>query len=146
LLNRSEVERRIGSTNSAGLIAILYEALIDNFNDSIKAIEDNDRETLNFINNNSRDILAELISALKGDSEIARNLREIYIYLNKLITKAENFRNPDLYESAAKIVKPLYDGFIQLEESEDPKVVAGLTYGKNFVSEYNYKEGKTFKG
>ncbi len=34
-----ELEKRILSTNDAGLIAILYEALIDNFNKSIDFIE-----------------------------------------------------------------------------------------------------------
>ena len=38
MLNKVEIEKRISTTNEAGLVTILYEALIDNFKESIKAI------------------------------------------------------------------------------------------------------------
>ena len=39
-MDNTELEKRILSTNDAGLIAILYETLIDNFNKSIIAIHE----------------------------------------------------------------------------------------------------------
>lgn len=145
MLNREEVEKRISTANGAGLVTILYEALIENFKDSIQCLEDKKYDELKYINSNSRDILAQLISTLKGDSEIARNLMSIYIYLNKLMTNGEIKRDKISFENGIKIVKPLYEGFRELEKEQSPKVVMGLTYGKGQLEECVLEDNKVFK-
>ena len=146
MLNKEETEKRISTTNEAGLVTILYEALIDNFKDSIKAIDGNEYKELNNINNNSRDILAELIATLQGDSDIANNLREIYISVNKIITEAEREKDNTSFEMAIKIIEPLHSGFVEIEKEIDPKVVTGMTYGKTNLDEYQVKGNNTFEG
>lgn len=146
MLNKEETEKRISTTNEAGLVTILYEALIDNFKDSIKAIDGNEYKELNNINNNSRDILAELIVTLQGDSDIANNLREIYISVNKIITEAERQKDNTSFEMAIKIIEPLHSGFMEIEREIDPKVVTGMTYGKTNLDEYQVKGNNTFEG
>ena len=47
---------------------------------------------------------------------------------------------------ATKIICPLYEGFTEIEKNIGPKVVAGLTYGKSNIDEYQMKGNKTFKG
>lgn len=146
MLNKEEIEKRILSTNEAGLVTVLYDAMIDNFKDSIVAIDEKDYNELNYINNNSRDILAELFSTLQGDSEIAKNLKEIYIYINKIISMGESNKDRSYFEKAIKITMPLKEGFSELEKNIDPKIVTGLTYGKSNLAEYQLKENKDFKG
>lgn len=146
MLNKEEIEKRISSTNEAGLVSILYEAMIDNFKDSIDVIDKNDWNKLNYINNNSRDILAELLFTLRGDSNISNNLKEIYIYTNKIITIGENKKDKSYFETAIKIIQPLKEGFDQIEKNIDPKVVTGLTYGKSSLDDYQLKINKDFKG
>lgn len=146
MLNREEVEKRISTANGAGLVAILYEALIENFKDSIQCLEDKKYDELKYINSNSRDILAQLISTLEGNSEIAGNLMSIYIYLNKLITNGEAKRDKTSFENSIKIVRPLYEGFKELEKKQNPKVIMGLTYGKGQLEECVLEGNKVFKG
>lgn len=146
MLNKEEIEKRISSTNEAGLVSILYEAMIDNFKDSIDVIDKNDWNKLNYINNNSRDILAELLFTLRGDSNISNNLKEIYIYTNKIITIGENKKDKSYFETAIKIIQPLKEGFDQIEKNIDPKVVTGLTYGKSSLDDYQLKRNKDFQG
>ncbi|QQY79841.1 flagellin-specific chaperone FliS [Keratinibaculum paraultunense] len=141
-----ELNKRISTTNEAGLIAILYEALIDNFNNSIKAIDEGDYEKLNKIINHSRDILTELLIQFSGDDEISLNLREINLYVNRLITEGEYSKDPSLFKTCIKIFTPICEGFQQLEVIEDPKTITGLTYGKDYLNEHTVKGSKSFKG
>jgi flagellar secretion chaperone FliS len=146
MLDKKNIEKRISSANDIELVAILYEALIDNFNDSILSIDEKKYDELKDINKNSRDILAELLATLEGNSEIAINLRQIYIYVNKLITEGENRKDKNSFEMATKIIRPLYEGFSEIGKNIEPKVVTGLTYGKSNLDEYQMKGNKTFKG
>lgn len=146
MFNKEELEKRIANSNEAGLVVILYEGLMDNFNKSIEAIERKDYSTLNSVNNNSRDILNELIITLQGDYPIVSDLKAIYFFVNSLITDGENKRDISAYEKAIKIIKPLYEGFGELEKAGDPKVVAGISYGKLGTKDYPISKNKTFKG
>jgi flagellin-specific chaperone FliS len=141
-----ELEKRILSTNDAGLIAILYEALIDNFNKSIKVIEEKEFEKLNEITNHSRDILTELMVQFGGKDQVSKYITEISLYLNRLITEGEYEKNPFIYKNCIKIATPILEAFKELEIKSDPKTVAGLTYGKNTLDEYSFQNNKTFEG
>lgn len=146
MFNREELEKRIVNANEAGLVVILYEALIDNFQKSIQAIKKEDYNELNSINKNSRDILNELIITLQGDSRIASDLKAIYLFLNILITNGENRKDIEVFEKAIKIIEPLYEGFHELEKEEEPKVVTGMSYGKTGADDYSIDGNITFKG
>ncbi len=101
------LEKRISTTNEAGLIAILYEALIHNFTNGIRAIDEKDYEKLNKITNHSRDILAELLVQFSGDDEISSNLREINFYINKLITEGGEYeKDSTLFKTSIEILTP----------------------------------------
>ncbi len=140
------LEKRISTTNEAGLIAILYEALIHNFTNGIRAIDEKDYEKLNKITNHSRDILAELLVQFSGDDEISSNLREINFYINKLITEGEYEKDSTLFKTSIEILTPICEGFQQLEIKEEPKTVTGLTYGKSQLEEHAIKGNRSFEG
>lgn len=141
-----ELEKRISTTNEAGLIAILFERLIENFNKCILTIKDKKYDKIYEINNNSRDILAELLFQFSGDDELSLSLREINLYINKIITEGEYEKDPSLFETCIRIVTPICEGFQELEITEKPKAVTGLTYGKNTLRENTLKGNKTFEG
>lgn len=141
-----ELEKRISTTNEAGLIAILFERLIENFNKCILTIKDKEYDKIYEINNNSRDILAELLFQFSGDDELSLSLREINLYINKIITEGEYEKDPSLFETCIRIVTPICEGFQELEITEKPKAVTGLTYGKNTLRENTLKGNKTFEG
>ncbi len=145
---------RIATANEAQLVAIVYEGLIKSFKDSIVNIENKDDSLLNESINKSRNIIAELIATLKGDSEIAINYKSIYMYLNKLITTASIYKEIQTLEEAIEVVTPLYEGWSELgekmflesiEKGQTGKIVAGMTYGKGYVNDDSSSGGSTFE-
>ncbi|CCQ98045.1 putative Flagellar protein FliS [[Clostridium] ultunense Esp] len=141
-----ELKKRISTTNEAGLIAILFEKLIENSKNCISAIKDEDYDQIIELNNNSRAILTELTVQFSGNDEISSTLREINIYINKTITEGEIKKDPSLFETNIKILRPILEGFKELEIKEKPKAVTGLTYGKDNLGEYTLGENRSFQG
>ncbi len=139
------LEKRIISTNKWGLIAILHEGLISKFEQATILINKDDRDKLNNTVNRTRDLLAELISLFKGKDELALDLREIYIYTNKLITEGEMKMDVEFFNKANDIIYPILEGFRELEVKNEGNVITGLTYGKQNLEEYR-NSGKDFKG
>lgn len=140
-----EVEKRILTTNYAGLIAILLERLIDNFKDCKSCIYNKEDQKLRELNNNSRDILSELVFQFSKDDEVSVRIREISMYLNKLITEGELKKDSAYFDTSIKVLTPMLEGFQQLEVKEKPRAVSGLTYGKGSLGEYSLEEEKTFQ-
>lgn len=144
-MEKMTLEKKILATNNWGLVAMLHEGLVQNFNISKNAIESKDYEELNRLINNSRDILTELIIIFKNNDELSTDLKEIYIFINKLITEAEIIKDAELFERAKEVIIPIMEGFKELEVKEKPNIVSGLTYGKENLEEYR-NSGKTFQG
>ena len=142
----SVLEKRILSSNDAGLIAILYEALINNFDQSIVALKEGDYREVNELNNHSRDILAELMVQFNGDENLSIDLTELNLYINNLITVGLCRKDISAYEHCIKIATPILEGFQELEVKLEPKTVAGFTYGKNNINEHMVKGNRTFEG
>lgn len=146
MANTKDLKKRILTTNDAGLIAILFERLIDNFKNCILAIENKDYDRIHELNKNSRDILSELLVQFDGDDEVALSLRDINLYINKLITEGKYKKDPSRFQTCIKILTPVCEGFQELEIKEKPKAVTGLTYGKNNLGEHALKENRSFEG
>lgn len=144
-MEKMTLEKKILATNNWGLVAMLHEGLVQNFNISKNAIESKDYEELNGLINNSRDILTELIITFKNNDELSTDLKEIYIFINKLITEAHIKKDGELFERAKEVILPIMEGFKELEVKEKPNIVSGLTYGKENLEEYR-NSGKTFQG
>jgi len=146
MTDMNELKKRISTTNEAGLIAILFERLIDNFKNCISAIEEEDYDKITGLNNNSRAILTELTVQFSGDDEISSTLRELYLFINKTMTEGEIKKDISSFETNIKVIMPILEGFKELEVREKPKAVAGLTYGKDNLGEYKLEENRSFEG
>ncbi|NLW23142.1 MAG: flagellar protein FliS [Tissierellia bacterium] len=146
MANSLELEKRISTTNDAGLVAMLFERMVENFTSCISAINEKVYSRIYELNNNTRAILAELIVQFNGEDEISTSLRDIYIYINKLITEGEIKKDPSIFETCITIIRPICEAFQELEVREEPKAVTGLTYGKNSLNEHIIKGDKNFEG
>lgn len=146
MTDMNELKKRISTTNEAGLIAILFERLIDNFKNCISAIEEEDYDKITDLNNNSRAILTELTVQFSGNDEISSTLRELYLFINKTMTEGEIKKDISSFETNIKVIMPILEGFKELEVREKPKAVAGLTYGKANLGEYKLEENRSFEG
>lgn len=155
MIEKEYLANRIANANAAELVAILYEGLMDAIEDGLDYIKIDAYKRLNNSIQKSRKILAELLSTLQGDSEVANNLRSIYLYLNQLITEAENKRDPEKLRLALQIITPIYEGWRELGEregnqgliqpSETPKIVTGMTYGKGQLKDYVLNDDKEWE-
>lgn len=139
------LEKRILATNDWGLVAMLHEGLLERFEESIQSIKEKDYKRLNIIINNCRDILTELIINFNGREELPTNLREIYLFTNTMMTEGEAKKDISFFQQAKDVIKPIYEGFRELELKEDANIVSGLTYGKEKLEDYNRKSGRTFQ-
>lgn len=138
------LESRIASANEAQLVALMYEGLIEKFNESIDCIKKDDIRSLNESISKSRAIIAELIATLRGDSDVSIDYKRIYIYLNELITSANISKDTSKLEEAISIVVPLLEGWAELgenmfkesvESGKSTPVMSGMTYGKGYLND-----------
>lgn len=157
MIEKEYLANRVANANDAQLVAIMYEGLISTIKSGIEYIENGNKEKLNSSVNKVREILAELIATLEGDSEIAGNLISVYIYLNKLVTEAELKQDKGKLEEAIKVITPLYEAWQELGEKEEseiddgsevaatstnsPTIVAGMTYSKGQLNDYVINDG-----
>ncbi len=147
------LSNRVATANDAQLVAILYEGLIEVLSDAETAMVQENQQAVILGIDKGRDILAELISTLEGDTEIANNLRSLYLYVNQLMTESINHQNPLKLEEARSVLKPLYEGWSQLGESlqvdkkidQSPAIVSGLTYGKGQLTDHVVNQGDRWK-
>jgi len=113
--NITELEKRIATTNDAGLISMLFERLMDNFNSCKAAINSGDYEGVKELNDHSRDILNELIFQFSGNDDVSTAIREISIYINKQITEGQIKKDVSIFDNCIRILTPLLEGFKELE-------------------------------
>ncbi|MCT4619781.1 MAG: flagellar export chaperone FliS [Marinisporobacter sp.] len=143
-MDKKYLASRIATASDVGLVVILYEGLIDKLKSGIVYIEKRDEEAFKKTLDKGKNILVELVVTLRGDSEFANNLRSIYIYINNLMTQGLLKREVKKLEEAIQILKPLYDGWKELEQNEfkenkrssRPEIITGATYGKTNLNDY----------
>lgn len=138
-MDKEYLLNRVVSANDTQLVVILYEGLMECLQECIENIDNVD--SLSDSIGRGRDILAELLATLKGNSEIVKNLRSIYLFINTLITEGQNRRTVENFKDAIKIITPILEGWSEIAENNEmtqnsPAVVAGLTYGKSQLNTY----------
>ena len=109
-------------------------------------IKEKDYTRLNILINNCRDILTELIITFNENDKLSTDLREIYLFINTMITEGEIKKEKSLFEKAKEVINPIYEGFQELEMKDEANIVSGLIYGKEKLEDYNRKSGRTFQG
>lgn len=140
------LEKKILATNDWGLIAMLHEALIVRLEESVEAIKFNDLTRLSVIINNCKDILTELIITFNGTDGLSTNLREIYLFTSKMMTEGELKKDSKYFSKTKDVIIPIYDAFKEMEERVEPRIVSGLTYGKEDIGDYSTRRRTIFEG
>lgn len=140
------LEKKILATNDWGLIAMLHEGLIVRLEESVEAIKFNDLTRLSVIINNCKDILTELIITFNGTDGLSTNLREIYLFTSKMMTEGELKKDSKYFAKTKDVIIPIYDAFKEMEEKVEPRIVSGLTYGKEDIGDYSTRRRTIFEG
>lgn len=149
---RDDLTVKLATYTGEQMVALAYDAMIENLEDAKRAITSNDKQTLNEKVDHNREIIAHLTATLgEEDDEISITTKQLYIYINKLITDGVMRSSIEPFDEAIKIILPLRDGWKELSQKlmalESQKVPSaktsknnvytGITYGKEDISIYS---------
>lgn len=138
-----EFTRRLSQCNKSEMVLINYEIAFTFMDDAKEALNQNNHDEFkNNIQRAQKSVL-ELKKALNLDFEIAKNLNEIYIYVNKKLSESLYKQESEQIDEARGLLDRLYESFAVAakEDTSEPlmenaqKVVAGMTYGKDDLTE-----------
>lgn len=134
---------KITQANKTQLVVILYEMLLTYIEEAENAHEKEDREGFREGIRKARGCLNELMASLHFEYEPAMNLLQLYLYANRELVRADIRNETEELEHVKKIMEKLHEAYRKVSEqdSSDPvmsnaqTVYAGLTYGKNTLTE-----------
>ncbi|HHU72470.1 MAG TPA: flagellar protein FliS [Clostridiales bacterium] len=134
---------RITQASKSELIVIIYELIISNTKEAIKAYNEKDLVTFDKELKQAQTFLRELMVALDYSYELSYDLLSLYIFVNKQFITAIFKKKPDTLDSALSILEKLLVGFegVSKEDTSGPmmyntqQLYAGLTYGKGTLNE-----------
>ena len=130
---------RISQANKTDMIIILYEIFLTYIKDAKEALDKEDIRLFREKIKRARAALNELQESLNFDYELAGTFLSLYIYISKLLIKADIHKEKAPLEESEKIINKLHDAYVQIasEDKSGPvmsntqTVYAGLTYGRN---------------
>lgn len=140
---------RITRAGRAELIVILYDMMLTYIEEAIQAhSEENYRDFREALRKTSS-CNQELIAALNFEYAISMNLLSLYLYVNRELAAAGAKNSSENLRNAAKVIRGLKEGYEVLAEQDQSgpimentqTVYAGLTYGKNDLTENMSDQG-----
>ncbi len=137
---------RIAQANPTQLVVILYEMLICYLDEGEAA---KDREERKEALRKARGCVNELMQSLHMEYEPAPALMKLYLYCIRRLAVCEGKDDTQALEDVRKVIQPLRDAYAQIEKLNDrgpvmnnsQTVYAGLTYGKNTLTENMADQG-----
>lgn len=135
---KSEYTLRISQANQVQLIVILYEMTITYIEDAIKAHELSDKDTMEINLKRAISCIEEMQSNLHYEYELAKKLKQIYLYMKKQLRDAYISGNITEVDSVLKQLSSLKDAYKSIEREDNSKpvmvhtqaVITGMTYNK----------------
>ncbi len=140
---KQEYTLRITQANKTQLITILYEMALLYVNEAKEAMTAGNRTDFKNAVRRIQGCMCELMDSLHMEYEVAQNLLQLYLYINREVAKAALYNNVENLEHVRPILEKLAEAYKQVE-AQDPTgpvmgnaqtVYAGLTYGKDTLME-----------
>ncbi len=140
---KQEFTLKISQANKTQLITILYEMVIEYISDAMDDFSVGSRESADKNINLAQSCIDELIMSLKMEYDLAKSLRNIYIFSKKELTAAAGGCNMHRMWRVKQNFKKLWEAYKVLEKEDESQplmgniqtVYAGLTYGKYRLNE-----------
>lgn len=137
---KREYTRRITQANPTGLLVILYEMYDEYMQEAAGAA---DKVMRKDGIRKARQCLNQLISTLDMEYDISMNLLQIYLFITKEMARAEVRNEDDTLQNCRRLIGKLRSAYetISVYDTSGPvmenpqEVFAGLTYGRNSMSE-----------
>ncbi len=140
---KQEYTLRITQANKTQLITILYEMALLYVDEAEEALAAGDRTELKNAVRRIQGCMCELMDSLHMEYEVARNLLQLYLYINREVAKAALHSDAEGLEHVRPVLGKLLAAYKQIEgqDASGPvmgnaqTVYAGLTYGRNDLME-----------
>ncbi len=106
-------ETTIATENKGQLIVMLYDGALKFLRLAIKEIEARNFEAKGQYINKAQDIINELNTVLdvEAGGEIATNLRKLYFFMTRHLSKANAQNNPQLVREVISLMEELNNGW-----------------------------------
>ena len=117
---KQEYTLRISQANKTQLITILYEMVLLYIDEAKDALTRDERMEYKGAIRKIRGCMNELTASLNFDYELAHNLLQLYLYVNRELVKASTHYDAENLDAMNINTQTVY---------------AGLTYGRNHLTE-----------
>lgn len=140
---KQEYTLRITQANKTQLITILYEMVLLYLDEAKEALQTENKADYKNAVRKIRGCMNELTASLHFEYELAQNLLQLYLYINRELVQASIHYETENLNHIEMIIKELHKAYKELEKQDtsDPvmgntqTVYAGLTYGRNTLTE-----------
>lgn len=142
---------KITQANKTQLVVILYEMLLAYLDDAEDAHAEGNREAFKESVRRARGCLRELMASLHFEYEPAVNLLQLYLYVNRELTKADIHNSTEELSHSRLVISKLHEAYkeVSCQDSSAPvmentqTVYAGLTYGRKDLTENLADQGSS---
>ena len=140
---KQEYTLRITQANKTQLITILYEMVLLYLDEAKTALEADEKAEFRNSIRKIRGCMNELTASLNLEYELAQNLLQLYLYINRELVHASMHYDSENLAHVETVIRPLKESYEKIEthDASGPimantqSVYAGLTYGRNTLTE-----------
>lgn len=140
---KQEYTLRITQANKTQLITILYEMTLQYVDEAKEALAVEDRTAFKNAVRRIQGCICELMDSLHLEYEVAQNLLQLYLYINREVAKAALYNDGEKLEHVRPVLEHLAAAYRQIEKQDmtgpvmgnTQSVYAGLTYGRDNLME-----------
>ena len=134
---------RITQANKTEMIVILYEMILAYIEEAKEAARVDEKAEFKDAIRKIRGCINELMTSLHLEYDLAMNLLQLYLYMNRELVKADLKNDITFIEHIESIVLKLHQSYKELagQDKSGPvmenvqTVYAGLTYGRGRLTE-----------
>lgn len=146
---KQEFTLRISQANKTQIIVLVYEIALSYIEDAKQDFADKRMEDYKKSVQKAQNCIAQLMESLNFEHEISFHLMQLYTYVNRELIHAV-VKKEDSHLSAAKdVLTALHESFLEISKTDASRpmmenaqeVYAGLTYGRNDLTENLNDEG-----
>ncbi len=140
---KQEYTLRITQANKTQLITILYEMVLIYIDEAEAALSEDDRAEYKSAIRKIRGCMNELTASLNLEYDLAQNLLQLYLYVNRELVQASVHNEKENLEHIRLVIGELQKAYKKIEDQDvsgpvmgnTQTVYAGLTYGRNTLTE-----------
>lgn len=140
---KQEYTLRITQANKTQLITILYEMVLIYIDEAEEALSADNRADFKSAIRKIRGCMNELTSSLNFEYDLAQNLLQLYLYVNRELVQASVHCDKENLEHVRLVIGELQKAYKKIEDQDvsgpvmgnTQTVYAGLTYGRNTLTE-----------